>query len=288
MNHSKTTVLALALILGLGRAPAARADDTEEAKEHFRKGQTHYALGEFEEAAAEFREAYRLKDAPTILYNIAQAMRLLGQHKQSLFYYKQYLSKKPDANNRADVESTIEVLKQKIEEEEQDEQVQKAAAARRDVKPGAPGSAAAAPGAAKAKPPAGAKPVKPGPALASTTKAASRGSPQPDAPELAASRPSVPAAALTAPSDSASRGGVHVAGYVAMGAGVAVEGLAFLFHSSAQSSADELSKKYAAGTLQPSDSKLKDDVSSKGKLATMSVIGGAVLIAAGAAMVFAF
>ena len=279
MNTIKTTVLALVLALGLGRAPQARADDIEEAKEHFRKGQTHYALGEFEDAAAEFREAYRLKDAPSILYNIGQAMRLLGQYKQSLFYYKQYLSKRVDAPNRAEVEATMETLKQKIDEEEQDEQVRKAAAAREASKAGAPAKPAA-----KGKPQVVAKASKP----ASTTSKVGPGSPQPDAPALAATRPTVPAAALEAPAEPTNRKGVHVAGYVAMGTGVAAGGLAFLFHSSAQSSADELSKKYAAGTLQPSDSKLKDDVSSKGKLATMSVIGGAVLIAGGAVAVFAF
>ena len=274
-------LLLLALSL-LGGGGAAHADDRETAREHFRKGQTHYALGEFEEAANEFKEAYRLRDEPAILFNIAQAMRLLGQLKPAVFYYKQYLGRKVDAPNRADVESTIDGLKLKIDEQEQDELSRKtaqAAANKRDGKVG-PAAKPSSPAARSAAPKTLAS------ASVQAATAVHEGT-SVEADGLAA-RPTVPAGALAAPADGGGPKATRIAGYAALGAGVVAEGLAFIFHGSAQSASDELSRKYAAGTLQPSDSKLKSDVESKGRLATLSAVGGAALILAGAALVFVF
>lgn len=81
---------------------------------------------------------------------------------------------------------------------------------------------------------------------------------------------------------------LHVAGYVAIGAGVLAEGLAFVFHSSAQSAADQFNQKYQSGQLTPADAHLRDDAQSKGKLATAALIGGALLLAAGGVLSFAF
>ena len=41
---------------------------------------------------------------PAYLYNVAQAYRQGGKCKDAAFFYKRYLSLKPDAPNRADVE----------------------------------------------------------------------------------------------------------------------------------------------------------------------------------------
>jgi hypothetical protein len=73
-----------------------------------------------------------------------------------------------------------------------------------------------------------------------------------------------------------------------LGLGVAAEGAAFVFHSSAQSAADQFNQKYAAGTLTAADAKLKSDAQSKGKLATAALAGGLALLAASAVLCFAF
>ena len=75
----------------------ARADDAADAREHFKKGQTHYSLGEFQDAVQEFREAYRIRHEPAILFNIGQAMRQIRQFQQAYFYYQQYLAQRADA-----------------------------------------------------------------------------------------------------------------------------------------------------------------------------------------------
>lgn len=111
-------VLRLAAVALLWAAPVL-ADATSEAREHFKKAQTHYALGEFEDAAHEFREAYRLRDEPALLFNIGQAYRQMRQWQQAYFHYQQYLSKKPDAPNRAETESLVAQMRRRMDEEEE-------------------------------------------------------------------------------------------------------------------------------------------------------------------------
>src|SRR5438552_7244862 len=106
------------LLAALLASSTALADATQEARAHFDKAQTHYALGEFEPAIVEFRAAYRLRPEPAILFNIAQAMRQLSQYKSAYFYYSQYLAKKPDAPNRADAENFLAQMKRKADAEE--------------------------------------------------------------------------------------------------------------------------------------------------------------------------
>ena len=96
----------------------ALADTAADVRMHFKKGQTHYALGEFEAAVDEFREAYRLRQEPAILFNLAQTYRQLHQWQHAYFHYRQYLNQKPDAPNRAEVENLIEQMKNKMDEEE--------------------------------------------------------------------------------------------------------------------------------------------------------------------------
>jgi hypothetical protein len=301
---------------------AAPADEMAEAKEHFKKGQTHYALGEFDEAVAEFRAAYRLRDEPAILFNIAQAMRQLGQFKQAHFYYAQYLARRPEATNRADVEQFMVQMRRKADAEEEAERLRRAAEGARalstpsvqapvaQVSPAQPidapvasgreggaavpgGSAAGAPGSSSetGTPLSGSTATSAGPSAGPAPLAAAAGADASPgngasaegggAAPLESLRPG-PAPAWT------TRRVIRYSGFGAIGAGVVAEGLALLFHASAQASADEFSRKYQSGTLQPADAALRDNVNSKGRLSTIAAVGGAVLVVAGVAVVLAF
>ena len=302
------TCSALLLSLALSGAAARAAEEPGSARDHFKKGQTHYTLGEFNEAVAEFREAYRLENKPAILFNIAQAMRQVGQYKQAYFYYSQYLHQRPEASNRPEVEGFMAAMKKKVDADEDAERARSDADSAKpgpakypedhlvegqDDKPGrASGNVAALPlpGVTPGKP-ASTTTVKPGStgtkvALASTAGSLASAQTKP------ALRATVPASAVsTAPAaQPADRSGraVHIAGYSAMGLGVAAGGLAFVFHSSAQSSADQFNQKYASGTLTPADAQLKSEVASKGKLATLAAVGAGVLVVTGAVLAFAF
>ena len=241
---------------------AARADDNAEARKHFEAGQLHYTLGEFAEAATDFKEAYRLRQEPALLFNIAQAMRKSFQWERAYFYFTQYLKNKPDAANRSEVEGLMVQMKQKQEE---------AAPLVRAAEPEAIATASAA---------AQVKPV-PGKIVAATEPRGAASQAAPKAAVAAVSRP-------PAPPVGGKGNGAHIAGYVALGLGAGAEALAFAFHSSAQSKADQFNQRYDARTLTPADAQLKSDAQSKGRLATGAAIGGSLLLVTGSVLAFAF
>jgi tetratricopeptide (TPR) repeat protein len=228
---------------------------------HFKKGQTHYALGEFQEAIEEFREAYRLRQEPAILFNLAQSYRQIHEWQHAYFHYRQYLNQNPEASNRVEVESLIEQMKTKIDEDER--------AAKAQPAPVPVVVEAAQPPAQQAV--AATEPVR-------------MATPPPEA-----QKPAFVAPTPTAPAAPPPRGhGLRYAGYAALGAGAIAGGVALVLHGSAQSAADQFNGKYQAGTLTAADSRLRDEATSKGKLATEALIAGAVLIAGGAVLSFAF
>jgi hypothetical protein len=262
MSLLKTSAVIAILLAAL----PVRAEGTSEAKAHFEKGQTHYSLGEFDEAAAEFKEAFRLRQEPAILYNIAQAMRQSHQYQQAYFYYSQFLHKRPEAPNRSEVEGLMAQMKQKMEEKEEYEKGHPTATLDDDGK----------------KQDAPARQATEAPVRAATTAALQ---PRPAAPSPAVTTDAPAPAAAPA---SQSSHGTRIAGYVVLGAGVVAEGAAFAFHSGAQSAADSFNRKYADHSLTAADAQLKSDAQSKGKLATLAAIGGGLLLITGAVLTFAF
>ena len=101
-------VMAALLTLSAG---VARGDDQGTARDHYIKGTRAYELGLYDEAIAEYMAAYKAKDDPALLFNLGQAHRLAGHPAEALRFYKTYLAKLPEANNRADVESKIRDLR---------------------------------------------------------------------------------------------------------------------------------------------------------------------------------
>jgi hypothetical protein len=67
----------------------------------------HYDLREFTEAIDGFRKAYDLLPDPEFMFDIAQAYRQLHDCDNANAFYRTYLRKKPDADNRARVEKWI-------------------------------------------------------------------------------------------------------------------------------------------------------------------------------------
>jgi hypothetical protein len=99
----------------------ARADDVEDARRHVRNGARAFELGELDEAIREYTAAYKLKDVPAILYNLAQAHRLANHPSEALHFYKMYLTKVPDAPNRVEVSAKIDALVTLVEQQRQAE-----------------------------------------------------------------------------------------------------------------------------------------------------------------------
>jgi tetratricopeptide (TPR) repeat protein len=95
-------------------ASVARADDATEAKAHYQKGTSHFAIGEFSLAAGEYEEAYKLKPDAALLFNAAQARRLAGENEKALVLYKNYTNLYPRARNISEVKDQIAKLEQAI------------------------------------------------------------------------------------------------------------------------------------------------------------------------------
>jgi hypothetical protein len=109
-SFMRLSAAALAALLFFLTVTTARADSRDDAKAHYRKGLVHFNLNEWKEAAVEFKEAYRLQQDASFLYNLGQCYRKMGDSGEALSFYKKYLRAAPDAKNRKEVERRIEEL----------------------------------------------------------------------------------------------------------------------------------------------------------------------------------
>lgn len=105
------------LLLALTSASPALADERTEAREHYYKGTKAFELGLYDEAIGEYMAAYKAKDNPALLYNIAQSHRLAGHAAEALRFYKVYLVKLPRSANRDEVENKIAELEKLVEQQ---------------------------------------------------------------------------------------------------------------------------------------------------------------------------
>jgi tetratricopeptide (TPR) repeat protein len=89
-----------------GERPAAEA----RARRQFARGERLYSLGRFREALAAYRAAYRALPMPAFVFNLAQCYRNLGDRGRAIALYRRYLVLDPEAEDRAEIEHTIEEL----------------------------------------------------------------------------------------------------------------------------------------------------------------------------------
>lgn len=111
-KHPWIRPLAIASVLALAppawgqSAPAATATASvapmsPEAAAHFEMGTRHYNLQEWADAVKEYKEAYRLAPRPDILWSIAQAQRLGGDHEAAIKSYQAFLRTGPSEKQTA-------------------------------------------------------------------------------------------------------------------------------------------------------------------------------------------
>jgi len=112
MGRILSATLAILTLFG-----TARADDVGAAREHYQKGTRAYDLGHYDEAVKEYEAAYRAKDDPALLFNIAQAYRLSGDNAAAVRAYKSFLRRVPEAPNRGEVEKRIADLQKSMAEQ---------------------------------------------------------------------------------------------------------------------------------------------------------------------------
>lgn len=93
-------------------ASTAQADDPAAARQHYNEGTKAFDLGLYDKAVSEYMMAYQAVNDPALLYNLAQAHRLGGHVREALRFYRVYLQRRPNAENRPEVEQKIIELKQ--------------------------------------------------------------------------------------------------------------------------------------------------------------------------------
>ena len=160
MNRGKIAVAILALCAAVPASARAEseAEKKQQAKEHYEMATRLYDVGKYGEAIAEYEQAYLLIEDAALLFNIGQAYRLWDRPEDASRAYKNYLRRRPEASNRADVEKKIADMERIVEE-------------RRRGVPGQPPPGQVQP-AQTVSPPPGTYPANPEPALSPLAPAA--------------------------------------------------------------------------------------------------------------------
>ena len=109
-------VLSLVVALALTATPARASDNpAREAAKHFQRGVDLYNDGDFRGALVEFKKAYSMWPRANVLYDIGQTEYQLLDYASALKTMERYLAETgPNAQHRAEVESTVEVLRGRV------------------------------------------------------------------------------------------------------------------------------------------------------------------------------
>src|SRR2546423_7828614 len=98
------------------QAPPTQADE-DAAKAHFLAGSAYYEQANYSDAVKEVIEAHRLSKRADLLYNISVCYERLGRWDDAIASLQQYLSERPEAPDRAVIESRIANYQQRRDQE---------------------------------------------------------------------------------------------------------------------------------------------------------------------------
>ena len=86
------------------------------ASQRYEIGKRHYRKGEFAKAAAEFKVALAMHPSPKLAFNWARSAERADKIEDAIEAYRRYLQLAPDAKDRAEVESLLPVLEERLRE----------------------------------------------------------------------------------------------------------------------------------------------------------------------------
>jgi len=92
----------------------------DEARGLFLAGSAAFERGHFEEALGYFQQAYDLSGRAGLLFNIGHTAERLRRDELALQSFERYLAEDPEADNRAQVERRIELLREALADREQE------------------------------------------------------------------------------------------------------------------------------------------------------------------------
>lgn len=100
----------IALFVCLGTAYADEGGSREQARQYFLAGERHFKAGDYRTAIKDFQSADALVPSALLAYNEALCHDRLGDSAEAARLYRDYLARRPDAPNRAEVEERLAVL----------------------------------------------------------------------------------------------------------------------------------------------------------------------------------
>ncbi len=92
-------------------APPSTDELTQEARAFFLRGVAMYQRRQYEAAMQAFAAALRFRELPEIYYNMAVTAQRLGQNRDAIDWYDEYLDLAPRAPDRGHVEREIARLR---------------------------------------------------------------------------------------------------------------------------------------------------------------------------------
>ena len=101
---------------GEGKSDRARA--MASAKEHNHAAMRLFNLGKFEQAVEAYQKAYKAYPLPEFLYNLGQCherMQGVENLERAKFFFEGYLTNKPEALNRREVEELVKEIERKLD-----------------------------------------------------------------------------------------------------------------------------------------------------------------------------
>lgn len=124
LRLARRVIAGLAFVATLALAPShvvaqASAPSEDEAHRVFLRAAAAYGNGEFEVAADLFEQAYALRPEPQLLYSLGSARERAGRVVGAIEAYEAFLREVPDAEERPDVERSLDTLRRQraLEEE---------------------------------------------------------------------------------------------------------------------------------------------------------------------------
>lgn len=108
-------ILALSCLLmaSASHAQAGSGNNTAKAREAYARGQQLFRQGDFVAAQASFQDAYRAVPNPIVLLSIAECQVRTEHFGDAVTSLNQYLTERPTAPDKAQVEAQIAKLKEK-------------------------------------------------------------------------------------------------------------------------------------------------------------------------------
>ena len=108
-------------------APQSEAARKAEAKRLADEATRKYNLGQFQDALDTYSKAYETFPAASLLFNLGQCHRSLGNHERAVFFYEGYLREKPNAPIRDVVEELLVEERASLTKQREEEATRKAA-----------------------------------------------------------------------------------------------------------------------------------------------------------------